>query len=98
MQAFVIHKRLGGVLALSGYLPLAKKVFANASPANRDLPIFIAHGTEDTVVPCVFGKTTYMELRQAGYAVDWHSYPMAHSICEAELNDISRWLLELKRS
>jgi len=87
-------KPLGGVLALSGFLPLATQVFANASLANQHLPIFVGHGTEDALVPYAFGKTTYMDLKQAGYPVDWHSYQMGHTVCGPELQDISRWLQE----
>ena len=89
-------QRLGGIIALSGYLPLADKVFARASQVNRDLPIFIAHGTEDPIVPFTHGKGTYMALKREGYPVTWHSYPMPHSVCAPEIKDISQWLQSIK--
>jgi len=83
---------LAGIIALSGYLPLANEVLQKASVANRHTPIFLAHGTEDPIVPYTIGKMGYDILRQAAYPVTWHSYTMLHSICEAEINDISQWL------
>jgi len=83
---------LGGVIALSGYLPLAEKVLQHAHPVNSQLPIFIAHGMDDTVLPYALGKATYVALQQAGYPVDWHSYQMAHTVCAEEVADISSWL------
>lgn len=85
-------ERLGGVLALSGFLPLADKLIARANPSNRTLPIFVAHGTVDEVLPFALGEMTYHALHQAGYLVTWHAYPMAHSVCDAEIRDISSWL------
>jgi phospholipase/carboxylesterase len=85
-------KRLGGVMALSGYLPMADKFLQKANPNNAELPIFVAHGTEDTVLPCALGKMTYAALEQAGYPASWYSYPMAHSVCTKEIQDISHWL------
>ena len=83
-------KRLGGVLALSTFLPLADKVLANAS--NKSLPIFIAHGTQDSVLPFFLGEMTTKTLEQAGYPVSWHSYVMPHSVCAEEIGDISQWI------
>ncbi|TAK78695.1 MAG: carboxylesterase [Gammaproteobacteria bacterium] len=88
---------LGGVIALSGCLPLANKVFERASAANHQLPIFAAHGTEDVVVPYALGKATYAALKQMGYSVSWHSYPMPHSVCTEEVKDISQWIQDAWR-
>lgn len=85
-------KPLAGIMALSGYLPQAEQVLASASAANRDMPIFIAHGTEDNIVPYALGKSAYAALKQAGYSTTWRSYPMEHSVCAQEISDISRWL------
>lgn len=85
---------LGGIIALSGYLPLAAEVFQKASKTNRQIPIFLAHGTEDPVVPYPLGKAAYVNLKQAAYAVSWHSYPIQHTVNEQEIADISRWLQE----
>ena len=84
-------KRLAGVLALSGYLPPAI-LSADLSPANKKLPIFLAHGTEDSIVPYAYGKAAYTSLQAAGYSVAWHTYSMAHTVCQAEVKDISQWL------
>ena len=86
-------QRLGGLIALSGYLPLMDDVFEQATPANNQTPIFIAHGTEDALVPYVLGKAVYVALEQAGYPVTWHSYPMQHTVCLEEVKDMSVWLL-----
>jgi phospholipase/carboxylesterase len=85
-------KRLGGVIALSGYLPHSEKVFAQASAANRNTPIFLAHGTHDPIVPFVLGEMTRDVLNQHQYPVSWHAYPMPHSVCNEEINDIGNWL------
>lgn len=86
------HQPLAGIIALSGYLPLAQEIPAKASPANKNIPIFLAHGTQDPIVPYGLGLATHSFLKQAGYSVEWHSYPMPHSVCNDEIRDISRWL------
>ncbi|MHB1222061.1 MAG: alpha/beta hydrolase [Gammaproteobacteria bacterium] len=85
-------KPLAGIIALSGYLPVAKDTLAIASPANKNIPIFIGHGTADAVVMYQWGQKTSQTLQQAGYNVDWHSYPMQHTVCLEEINDISQWI------
>lgn len=85
-------KPLAGIIALSGFLPMADAVFKQASHANKKIPIFLAHGTEDTVVPYAYGKATYVALQQAGYHVDWRSYPMGHAVNAVEIGDISLWM------
>lgn len=90
-------KRLAGIIALSGYLPLADKVIGNASPANRETPIFVAHGSEDNVVPYSHGKGTYTALKRAGFAATWHSYEMQHSVCGEEVSDIGKWMQDVLR-
>jgi phospholipase/carboxylesterase len=88
--------KLAGVLALSTYLPLAKKTGGNLSHANKDLPIFMAHGTHDDIVPLQFAEMSKNFLEQHGYQVDWQTYPMAHQVCAAEIKAISeriqKWL------
>lgn len=85
-------KRLAGVVALSTYLPIANHLLANLSLANRDMPIFVAHGTQDDVVSFDFGELACQHLRHHGYPVTWRDYPMAHVICPQELTDINTWL------
>lgn len=86
------EKPLGGICALSGYLPLADKVLKNSSKANKNIPIFIAHGTEDTLVPFALGKATSSVLKEAGYPVNWNHYAMTHSVCAEEIRDIGEWI------
>jgi phospholipase/carboxylesterase len=83
---------LAGVMALSTYLPLAESFAQEATPANAKTPVFMAHGTQDPVVPHAMGSASHARLHQAGYAVEWHEYPMPHSVCLEEITDIGRWL------
>ena len=85
-------KSLAGILSLSGYLPNADKLIAEASAANFITPIFVAHGTEDTVVPYTLGLQLNDVLQRNKYKVNWHSYNMAHSVCSEEIGDIAVWL------
>ena len=85
-------ERLAGILALSTYLPLPDTLKQEASQANRDVPIFMAHGTQDPVIPLSWAARSRDSLTALGYAVEWHEYPMPHSVCAEEIADISRWL------
>ena len=86
------QKPLGGIIALSTYLPMQQQLAHEASTANRDIPVFMAHGLSDDVVALQFGLQTRDLLQQQGYPVQWHDYAMAHSVCIEEINDIGRWL------
>lgn len=88
-------QRLGGILALSTYLPLRDSLAGEASAANRDLPVLICHGTHDGVLPLAMGTDTRDVLQGLGYPVEWQSYAMQHSVCMEEVNDISRWLQQV---
>ena len=85
-------ERLGGVVGLSGYLPLAAKLAAERSGANHDVPIFLAHGRQDPVVPYDRGTASRDALLALGYPVEWHDYAMPHSVCPQEIVDLGRWL------
>jgi phospholipase/carboxylesterase len=85
-------RRLGGVVALSTYLPIAESSEAERSDANRDLPVFMAHGNLDPVVGHALGLMSRGYLEKLGYRVDWHSYPMPHSVCAEEISDLADWL------
>ena len=85
-------KRLGGIMSLSAYLPLAAKVTNERNAANNDVPIFLGHGIADNIVPLPLGVASRDQLIKLGYGVDWHQYPMMHSVCAEELEDISAWL------
>lgn len=83
---------LAGILALSTYLPLKAQLAAEASAANRRVPILMCHGTRDPVVTHAFGAASRDALRGQGYDVDWREYPMEHAVCPAEIGDIAAWL------
>ena len=89
------HERLAGLVGLSGYLPLAAKVEAERDAANRDTPIFLAHGTSDPVIPIARARQSRDVLVALGHPVEWHEYPMPHSVCAAEIADLERWLLRV---
>jgi phospholipase/carboxylesterase len=89
-------QRLAGLMALSTWLPLAQsfreEVTENVDAALRKLPIFMAHGSFDPVLPIEFGKTTRAALQSAGFNVEWHEYPMGHAVCAEEISAVRRWL------
>ena len=85
---------LAGIMALSTYLPLHDALAAEAGEANRGVSIFMAHGSEDPIVPVKLGHDSRDLLAEAGYAVEWHEYPMAHQVCLPEIATIGRWLRE----
>ena len=85
-------QRLGGIIALSTYLPMAEKTDAEASAANRSAPIFMAHGMLDPTISHALGEMSRDYLAKRGYAVDWHAYPMAHQVCMEEIADLKRWM------
>jgi phospholipase/carboxylesterase len=88
-------ERLGGLVGMSGYLPLAATLAAERSPANKDLPIFLAHGRHDQVIPLNRAVASRDALVAMGYPVEWHEYPMEHSVCGEEIVDLNRWLLRV---
>lgn len=88
---------LAGLIALSSYLPLAAAFASEAAPASRGVPVFMAHGTQDPVVPLARGTASRDALTAAGYAVEWHDYPMPHSVSADELGDIAAFLQRVLR-
>lgn len=96
--AVVLHtglrhaQRLGGILALSAYLPLGSQLAGDASSANRDVPLMMAHGTADPVIPLTLADQSRELLVTLGYRIEWHTYPMEHSVCPEEVADIRTWL------
>lgn len=83
---------LAGIVALSGYLPVAGNTLGRMSEAGRATPLFMAHGTADPVVPHGLGAASRDALASAGVAVSWHDYPMPHSVCAEEIADLRQWL------
>lgn len=88
-------ERLAGLAALSGYLPLADKTIAEGNAANAGLPIFMVHGQQDDVIAIDRAITSRDALQALGHAVEWHAYPMGHSVCMEEIADLNRWLLKV---
>lgn len=83
---------LAGVLALSTYLPLHDLIHDELHRGNLGVPIFMAHGTADDVVPFALGEASYHLLKALGARIEWHSYPMHHAVTPQEIADIGRWL------
>lgn len=93
LAAAVRHpSRLAGVMALSTYLPLAEATATEASPDNAQLPVFFAHGTHDPVIPIAMARGSVERLDALGYPIEWHEYPMPHSVCLPEVEHLSDWL------
>lgn len=88
-------EHLAGIMGLSGYLPLAHTLVAERSAANEGLPVFLAHGKRDGVVPLAAATATRDALAGLGYPVDWHAYDMEHSVCMEEIADMNTWLLRV---
>ncbi|MBT8127859.1 MAG: alpha/beta hydrolase fold domain-containing protein [Gammaproteobacteria bacterium] len=85
-------QRLGGIIALSTYMPMHSHLAQEAAAANRRTPIFMAHGLHDEVVALQFGTHSRSLLLQQGYPLEWHEYAMGHSVCTDEISHISAWL------
>lgn len=99
--AIVLHtglrypKQLAGIMALSMHLPTVNNLAPELSPANRNIPIMMAHGQMDPVIPVAKAIETRQELTRRGYEVSWHAYPMQHSVCADEIRSIRSWLIEI---
>ncbi|XHS80134.1 alpha/beta hydrolase [Burkholderiaceae bacterium UC74_6] len=87
-------ERLAGLVCLSGYLPLLDKIEAERNAANADVPIFMAHGTQDPVVAIARAHDSRAKLESLGYTIEWHDYPMPHSVCPEEVDDLQAWLVK----
>ena len=87
------QERLAGAIALSTYLVQADRLPDEAAAANRDLPIFMAHGTADPVVRFEWGDASRRALVTNGYRVEWHTYRMEHSVCMEEIEAIGKWIV-----
>jgi phospholipase/carboxylesterase len=86
---------LAGLVGLSGYLPLADTTAAEQDPANAGVPVFLGHGSDDGVVPMSRGAASRDVLVALGHPVEWHDYPIGHSVCEQEVEDLNDWLLRV---
>ncbi len=83
---------LSGLIALSTYLALPKRLATEVHPANNGMAIFMAHGTMDPVIPIEQGRDSKEQLLGAGYDVEWHEYPMQHAVSLEEIEDIGVWI------
>lgn len=86
---------LAGIMALSGYLPLAEKAEKELCSKTKATPILMAHGINDPVVPFALGDNSHRKLEALGYSVEWHSYPMEHAVCQAEIIKIGQWITKI---
>jgi phospholipase/carboxylesterase len=88
-------ERLAGIMALSTYLPIAGTVAAERNAANREVPIFMAHGVQDPMIVLARAASSRDKLVELGYSVEWHQYAMPHSVCPEEVRDIGGWLIKV---
>ena len=88
-------ERLGGILALSCYLVLEDSFDREAASANKLTPILMAHGTEDPIIPLQLAEASRTALENRGYRIDWHAYPMPHSVCGEEVVVIAEFLTDV---
>ncbi len=88
-------KPLAGIIALSTYLPIAHTLAKESNPANHAIPIFMAHGIADDVLPIAWGRNSRQILNQHQYNVEWHEYSMRHTVCIQELDDIGLFLQQI---
>ena len=86
------NEKLAGLMGLSGYLPLIDMAEQERHSANATTPVFLAHGTHDPVVTLERAEASRAKLVELGYSVQWHTYPMPHSVCAQEIDDISSFL------
>ena len=90
--ALYYSKPLAGILALSTFLANGESLGSAKAEANAQIPILMCHGQQDAVLPMALGQSALTTLTTAGYAVEWHDYPMGHEVCMEEIQEISRWL------
>jgi len=88
-------ERLAGILALSVPVPFVDRLLDEAHPANAHVPVFLGHGTEDPMVPFTAAQSAYQRMAHRGRKIDWHTYPMGHTVIPDEIIDIGRWLTDI---
>ena len=95
MTAMRHPEKLAGMMCLSGYVPIAAKSAAEHTAASLATPIFMVHGRMDPVIPVGRAEQSRDLLQQLGYNVEWHDYPMQHSVCQEEVAHIGAWLKQV---
>jgi phospholipase/carboxylesterase len=96
LQAGLRHSEpLAGIVALSTYLTLEESLTAEAAAANKAVPILMAHGTQDEIVPLRLAEASRSTLQAKGYEVEWHTWPMPHSVCAEEVEAIASFLMRV---
>jgi phospholipase/carboxylesterase len=85
-------QKLAGIMVLSAYLLFPERLQSECSEANARTPVFVAHGTQDPMVPFMLGQALRLSLQSGQWPVEWHSYPIPHSISQEEITDIGRWM------
>jgi len=85
-------QKLAGIMVLSAYLMFPERLQSEISEANTTTPVFVAHGSQDPVIPIALGQAICSRLEAGQWPVEWHSYPVPHSVSQAEITDIGRWL------
>ena len=93
--ALCYPKCLAGILALSTFLADSEILASAKAEVNARIPILMCHGQQDMVLPMAMGKSAFESLKNAGYAIEWHEYPMGHEVCLEEIREISRWLQQV---
>ena len=88
-------ERLAGIAGMSGYLPLPATTAAERSDANTQTPVFLAHGLHDDIVAIERGRAARDLLQGLGQPVQWHEYPIAHTVSMDEVADLQQWLLQV---
>jgi phospholipase/carboxylesterase len=89
-----LKEKIAGIIALSSYLPIPELLLEEKNTVNLNTPIFMGHGTQDPVVPYTLGESSRDALKNAGYKINWHSYPLQHGVSMEELSDIKEWLIK----
>lgn len=92
LSGITYPKRLAGLVGLSTFLRQPQNFEDWRQPQNQDTPIFLAHGSQDPIITLQYGEDTAALLKNLGYTTEFHTYPMAHSVCFEEIKDLSRWL------
>ena len=89
-----LNKKIAGIIALSGYIPVPDVLATEINKTNLNTPIFMGHGTQDPVVPYTLGTYSRDLLIKTGYKIDWHEYPIQHGVSVDEIMDIKKWIIK----